>query len=250
MSRVDVSIKTRDGVCPASVFTPAGVAGPWPGVIFFMDGYGIRPALWEMAQRLADGGYLVLLPDLYYRDGPYDQMVPKAAATDPALKAAMMAKVRSLNRDRKVADAAAFIDYLASRSDVKGPRFGATGYCMGGNVSLTAAGAFPERFAAAASFHGGGLAADNPDSPHHFVGKITGRIYVAGAVEDGSFPDEQKQRLEQALTEAKVPHVVETYPGALHGFAVPDHNVYDKEAAERHWAALFKLFEQTLGSGA
>jgi carboxymethylenebutenolidase len=241
MPRLDVTIKTRDGLCPASLFTPAEKAGPWPGVIFFMDGLGIRPSMWEMGQRLADGGYLVLLPDLYYRLGSYPPMNPAQVLADPKLREELMKFVTSLDRDRKIADAAAFIEFLSSRPEVKGDRFGATGYCMGGNASLTAAGAFPDRFAAAASFHGGNLASDKPDSPHLFVKNITGRIYVAGAVEDASFPEEQKDRLEKALTEARVDHLVEIYP-ARHGFAVPDMPVFDPAAAERHWAALSKLF--------
>jgi carboxymethylenebutenolidase len=113
---------------------------------------------------------------------------------------------------------------------------------MGGNAALTAAGALPDRFAAVASFHGGNLATDQPDSPHLFVKGISGRVYVAGAIEDASFPEEQKNRLEQALADAGVDHLIETYPAARHGFAVPDHPVFDSGAAERHWAALFKLF--------
>jgi carboxymethylenebutenolidase len=232
MPRLEVTIKTRDGSCPASVFTPAK-AGPWPAVIFFMDGLGIRPAMWEMGQRLADGGYLVLLPDLYYRLGSYPPKNPAQVLADPKLMKELMKSVTSLNRDRKISDAGAFIEFLSSRSDVKGDRFGATGYCMGGNCSLTTAGAFPDR-------------TDQPDSPHLFVKNITGRVYVAGAIEDASFPEEQKNRLEKALTEAGVDHVVETYPGARHGFAVPDVPVFDPAAAERHWAALSKLFHETL----
>jgi carboxymethylenebutenolidase len=158
----------------------------------------------------------------------------------------LMKFVTSLDRDRKISDAGAFIEFLSSRPEVKGDRFGATGYCMGGNASLTAAGAFPDRFAAVASFHGGNLATDQPDSPHLFVKNITGRVYVAGAIEDASFPEEQKNRLEKALTDAGVDHVVETYPGARHGFAVPDVPVFDPTAAEHHWAALFRLFHETL----
>src|SRR6202011_440066 len=126
----------------------------------------------------------------------------------------------------------AVLEFLSSRADVKGKRFGATGYCMGGNASLTAAGAFPDRFAAVASFHGGNLGTDKPDSPHLFVRNITGRVYVAGAIEDASFPEEQKIRLEKALIEAGVNHLVETYPGARHGFAVPDVPVFDPTASE------------------
>jgi carboxymethylenebutenolidase len=249
MPRLDVTIPTRDGNCPASVFTPAAAGAPLPAVIFFMDGFGIRPSMWEMGQRLADDGYLVLLPDLYYRDGRYAPKNPSQVLSDPNAVAELMKSVGSLDRDKKVSDTDAFINFLSSRSDVRGNRFGSTGYCMGGNVSLTAAGGFPDRFAAIASFHGGGLASDEPDSPHRFVKGVTGRVYVAGAVEDPFFSDDQKNRLEAALSEAGVDHVVETYPGALHGFAVPDMPVFNAAAAERHWAALLGLFRGTIGAG-
>src|SRR3984893_15409006 len=111
MPRLDVTIKTRDGICPASVFTPADIVGrPWPAVIFFMDGLGIRPVMWEMGQRLADGGYLVLLPDLYYRRGSYPPMIPAQVLADPAARAELMKFVTSLDRDRKISDAAAFVE--------------------------------------------------------------------------------------------------------------------------------------------
>jgi carboxymethylenebutenolidase len=246
MPRAEVTIETRDGICPASVFKPANGNGPWPGVIFYMDGLGIRPVMWEMGQQLADAGYLVLQPDLYYRFGSYPPKVPSEVLSNQASMADLMKWVNSLDRDRKVSDSSAFIEYLASRPDVKGKRFGATGYCMGGNASLTAAGAFPDRFAAIASFHGGFLGTDKPDSPHTFVKGITGRVYVVGAIEDASFSDEQKARLEKALADAGVDHVVETYAGARHGFAVPDLPVFNKEAAERHWTSLLKLLQETL----
>ena len=245
MPRLEVTINTRDGICPASIFTPAGIAGPWPAVIFLMDGFGIRPVMWEMGQRLADGGYLVLLPDLYYRMGTYPPIVPSEFLQDPNFREKLTKFVSSLDRDRKISDTGAFIEFLSARPDVKGGRFGATGYCMGGNFALTGAGAYPERFAAVASFHGGGLATDKPDSPHLFVQNITGRVYVAGAVEDSSFTEEQKERLEKALTDAGVRHLIETYPGARHGFAVPDLPVLNPAAAERHWAALFGLLRES-----
>jgi len=248
MSRLDVSIKTRDGICPASVFTPNDTTGPWPAVIFFMDGFGIRPVMWEMAQRLADGGYLVLLPDLYYRIGSYAPMIPFRIVADPKLREEFMKLVTSLNRDQKVSDAEAFIEFLRARPEVRRERFATTGYCMGGNVSLAAAGAFPGQFAAVASFHGSNLATDQPDSPHHFVRNISGRVYIGGAVEDKSFSNEQQGRLEQALTEAGVEHLIEIYPGARHGFAVPDHPVYELSAAERHWTALFRLLQKSFAN--
>jgi carboxymethylenebutenolidase len=245
MPRLEVTIQTRDGDCPASVFTPVESTGPWPGVILFMDGLGIRPVLWEMGQRLADHGYLVLLPDLYYRLGSYPPKIPAQVLADPKLREELRNRVSSLNRERKISDTSSFIEFLSSRPDVKGHGLGAVGYCLGGNVSLTAAGAFPGRFAAAAAFHGGNLAVEQPDSPHHFVKNMSGRVYVAGAIEDASFPDEQKNRLEKALTDAGVEHLIETYP-ARHGFAVADLPSFDPNAAERHWEALFKFFDETL----
>lgn len=249
MPRLDTTITTPDGICPAAIFTPIDIAGPWPAVIFFMDGFGIRASMWEMGQRLADAGYLVLLPDMYYRmqDKP---PAPDQVRADPQQRERMMKFVGSLNRDRKISDARAFIDFLSSRPDVRGTRFGVTGYCMGGNIALTAAGAFPDRFAVIASFHGSNLATDQPDSPHLFAGNITGRVYVAGASGDASFPAEQKERLEQSLTTAGVDHVIESYPGARHGFAVPDHPAFNPVAAERHWLTLFKLLRETLGGAA
>jgi len=187
----------------------------------------------------------VLLPDLYYRMGSYPPIIPSEFLKDPNYREKLTKFVSSLDRDRKISDTGAFIEFLSARPDVKGERFGATGYCMGGNFALTAAGAYPERFAAAASFHGGSLATDKPDSPHLFVQNITGRVYVAGAVEDSSFTEEQKERLEKTLTDAGVRHLIETYPGARHGFAVPDLPVFNPAAAERHWAALFGLLRES-----
>jgi carboxymethylenebutenolidase len=246
MSRVDVTIKTRDGSCPAALFTPADQSGAWPGVIFFMDGLGIRPTLDDMAQQLADKGYAVLLPDLYYRSGSYAPMVPAEVFADPVKKDALMKFIGSLDRDKKIADTDAFIQFMASRAEVKGGRLGCTGYCMGGNVALIAAGAFPEHFAAIASFHGGGLASDAPDSPHRFMKGVKGFVYVAGAVEDAHFTEAQKALLEKTLTDDGVPHDVLIYSGAHHGYAVPDHPAFNAAAAERHWQALTKLLDETL----
>jgi len=116
---------------------------------------------------------------------------------------------------------------------------------MGGNLALTAAGAFPGQFAVVASFHGGNLATDEPDSPHHFVKYITGYVYVASAVEDAYFTEDQKDCLEEALTEAAVHHLIETYPGAHHGFAVSDVPSFNLSASDRHWASLFRLLHES-----
>ncbi|MFZ5676948.1 MAG: dienelactone hydrolase family protein [Pseudomonadota bacterium] len=243
MQRID--IKTRDGTCPSYAYRPDG-AGPWPAVLVFMDGVGIRPAMLEIGERLSRYGYFVLLPDLYYRSGPYAPMNPHTVFTVPEERKVLMEKYFSLATPANImSDTGAFLDYLAHEPDVKKGRIATTGYCLGGLLSLTAAGTYPDRIAAAASYHGGRLATDAPDSPHLLAPRIEARIYVAGAIEDGSFPDDMKARLDKALTEAGVDHLVETYP-ARHGWVLTDTPVYDEASAERHWRTLTQLLAETL----
>jgi len=235
------SIRTRDGNCPTHVFTPEG-AGPWPAVIFYMDGLGIRPTLFDMSQRLADAGYVVLLPDLYYRAGPYKPLVPKEVFASPDVMAAIGPLYRTTDNRRAAEDTEAFLAYLDTRTDVKGPKVGTTGYCMGGGMSLTVAGTYPGRIAAAASFHGGNLATDNELSPHLLASHMKGKVYVAGADQDKSYPPEMEARLIAALTGAGVDHRCEIYQGALHGWTMADFPIYSEPAAERHWQELLKFF--------
>jgi carboxymethylenebutenolidase len=242
---VKIAIQTRDGTCPAYVYRPTG-QGPWPGVLVFMDGLGIRPAMLEVGERLATQGYFVLLPDLYYRSGSYEPMNPHTVFADPAQRKVLMEKFMALASPASVmSDTTAFLDYLSTQRDVKKGRIGTTGYCMGGLMSLTAAGTYPDRIAAAASYHGGRLATDAPDSPHRLASRMKARVYIAGAIEDQSFPDDMKARLEQALSDAGVDHTIETYP-AKHGWVLRDTPVYDAAGAERHWKTLFALFDATL----
>jgi carboxymethylenebutenolidase len=244
MSRIEII--TAEGSCPSYVFRPPTGAGPWPAVLVFMDGVGIRPALLDLGVRLAKSGYFVLLPDLYYRSGPYEAMDARTVFSDPEQRKRLVEKFSShVSQAKIMADTRAFLDYLASEPDVKAGGIGITGYCMGGLMAITAAGTFPERIVAAASFHGSRLATDAPESPHWLAPQIKARIYVAGAIEDASFPDEMKQRLETALSKAGVQHVVETYP-AKHGWVFNDTPVYDAAACERHWRELLALFHATL----
>ena len=246
MSYEAISIQTRDGTCPTHVFTPEG-AGPWPAVIFYMDGLAIRPALLAMAQRMADGGYVVLLPDMFYRAGPYAPLDPKVIFASGNVRGALGHLMGSTDNRRAAEDTAAFLDYIDTRTDVAGSAIGTTGYCMGGAISLTVAGTYPDRIAAAASFHGGGLAIDSELSPHLLAPGMKGRIYVAGADNDASYPPEMAERLEQALRDAGVDHKCEIYAGALHGWTMTDFPIYDEVAAERHWRELFGLFKATIG---
>lgn len=243
MPQITLSIATDDGQCPAHVFTPSA-RGPWPGVLFYMDGIGIRPALFTMGERMAAAGYYVLLPDLFYRGGPYAPVDARKLFGDPEMRAAFSKRLAGLvSIEKTMSDTRAFLAHLDAHA--KPGKRGVTGYCMGGRMSLSAAGTFPDAFAAAAAFHPGNLANDAPDSPHLLAPKMKARIYVGGAIDDANFPDEQKQRLEKALTDASVVHTIETYP-AKHGWVPMDTPVHDAEQAERHWTALLDLFAQTL----
>lgn len=243
MSRID--IKTRDGVCPSYVYRPAG-SGPWPAVLVFMDGIGIRPAVLELGERLATHGYFVLLPDLFYRSGFYEPMNPHTVFSDPEQRKVLMEKFFArATADNIMSDTRFFLDHLASEPDAKKGGIGATGYCMGGAMAIRAAGHYPDRIVACASFHGGRLATDAPDSPHLLAPKIKARLFVAGAIEDPSFPDDMKARLEDALTKAGVDHTIETYP-AKHGWVFRDTPVYDAACSERHYKALVGLLDGVL----
>ncbi|MGE5176046.1 MAG: dienelactone hydrolase family protein, partial [Hyphomicrobiales bacterium] len=184
---------------------------------------------------------------LFYRSGPYEPMDPHTTFSDPEKRKILMEKFFGPAAPAAVmSDTRSFLDTIAAQPDVRPGKIGATGYCMGGRMCLTAAGTYPERIAVAASFHGGRLADDAPDSPHLLAPRMKGvRVYVAGAIEDRSFPDDMKARLEEALSRAGVDHRVETYP-ARHGWVFRDTPAYDEAASERHWRELIALFDAVL----
>ena len=245
MTQRSVEIETADGICPAALSIPDG-EGPWPAVIMFPDAGGMRDTMRQMGERLSDLGYVVLVPDFYYRNGPYEPVDMRTAFSTKETAERIMGMMRGYTADLVVRDAGAFVDYLDSLPEKKPGGVGTTGYCMGGRLSLITAANLGERIAAAASFHGGNLAkADDPDSPHHKASAIKAAVYVAGAIEDQSFTDEQKDLLEKSLSEAGVIHTIETYQ-AHHGFAVPDNPSYDADAAERHWKATEQFFGSVL----
>lgn len=245
MTERNVTISTPDGTCEASLHTPDG-EGPWPAVIMFTDAGGVRPTFHSMAQRLADLGYSVLLPDMYYRAGPFEPFDMQNVFTDAEERTRLMSLLSTVTKDAATRDTGAFLDFLAHQPEVAAGKVGTTGYCMGGGLALNAAGRFPDRVGAAASIHGGNIASNDPDSPHLLAGSMSAVVYVAGAQDDPSFDDEQFQRLSNALGAAGVEYTLVTYP-AMHGFAVPDNAPYDVEAAERHWQALEALYAAALG---
>jgi carboxymethylenebutenolidase len=240
-----VEIRTADGVCPSYLFHPTG-GGPWPAVLMYMDGVGIRPAMLEVGERLATHGYLVLLPDLFYRAGPYEPMNAAQVFADPQQRQLLRDRFSvHINQGKIMSDTEAFLAYLATRPDVRPGPVGATGYCMGGRMALAAAGTYPERITAVAAYHPGGVASDAPDSPHLLAPRIKARVYVAAATDDPSFPEDQKARLETALTSAGVDHLMETYP-AKHGWVLSDTPVHDVAATERHYQTMVALFQAKL----
>ena len=250
MSQAEVAISTPDGDARAYVFRPDTGGGPWPAVLFFMDAPAIRPALFQMSQRLADNGYFVLLPDMFWRAGPYAPIDIKAVMKDEAVRREVFGKLMaSTDPERAMRDVGACLAWLAGQADAQADRVGCTGYCMGGAIALRAAGTYPGRIVAAASFHGARLATDAPDSPHLLAPSMRAKVYVGGADEDAGFPPEQADRLREALTAAGVDNRVEIYAGARHGYAPPDMPVYDEAAAERHWTELLALLDSTLKVG-
>jgi len=239
-----VDLQTEDGTLDAYIFHPRE-GGSWPAIVMYMDAFGIRPALGDMAERLASHGYVVALPNLYHRT-PFAPFDPKQVAVEGTERARFKGMVASINGPMAMRDTAALLAHLDTLPTVKRSSMGALGYCMGGGYALAAAGTFPDRMAVAASFHGGALATEKPDSPHLLAPKMRARVYVGAAGIDPTFPDEQRQRLQTALDAAGVSYVIDTYENARHGFAVNGHLVYDKEASERHWDRLVRLLHETL----
>ncbi len=243
MARNDIEIQTKDGKAKARLFRPSTTAKA--GVILYMDAFGPRLALDEMAERLAGEGYAVLVPDLFYRNAPYGPFDAKTAFAVEETKTRLMALLTGTTQEMTIRDSEAFLDTLSAEG-IGGP-VGVVGYCMGGARALNAAASYPDRIGAAASFHGGNLASDAADSPHRKAAAIKARVYVGVAGIDRSFPPEQSARLAEALRVAEVDHVIENYVGSGHGWCVSDHTAYDEAGAERHWKRLTTFFGEALG---
>jgi carboxymethylenebutenolidase len=240
-----IDLSTNDGVLDVHVFTPETGTGPWPPIVLYMDAFGIRPALAAMAQRLASNGYIVALPNLYYRS-PFAPFAADVVATEGPERERFKSLIASINQKMVMDDTRLVIERIDRHPSVRRGGWGTVGYCMGGGYALSAAGTFPERVVVAASFHGGSLATDKPDSPHRLAPKMRARLYIGAAEIDASFPPEQQVRLEGALTDAGVRHTMEIYPKARHGFAVTGHIAYDDAAAALHWRRLLDLLRDTL----
>jgi carboxymethylenebutenolidase len=239
MIATTLEIRTQDGTVDTHFFKPDGQT-PKSAIIFYMDGLGLRQALFDMAERLAGHGYAVLLPNLYYRHGP-SQPIDMVNGRER-----MMQLVMSVTNEGTMQDTKYFLAFLDSQPGLAGAKVACVGYCMGGPLSLTAAGTYPDRIAAAASLHGARLATDAPDSPHLLAPKMAGEIYVGVSEIDPYLAEGETQRLEAALKDAGTNAMVEIYPGVQHGFAVPGTPIYDRDASERHWDRILGLFSRNL----
>jgi carboxymethylenebutenolidase len=246
-----VDVKTPDGTCDAVFIHPAN--GAHPGVLLWHDSPGLRPVICDLGKRIAQEGYSVLVPNLFYRsakapvfDSSFDY------ANNPADRERYARTVASfLAPGAAERDAIAYVEFLDRRRQVnKSKKIGTHGYCLGGPYIMKTAAAMPDRVGAGASFHGGFLVTNKPNSPHLLAPKIKARLYFAIASDDDKREPEVKNTLREALAAAKVDAEIEVYPNALHGWCVPDSSAAaNKQDAERAWAKLVALYKQTLTEG-
>src|SRR4051812_23972395 len=248
MQMTTVQVPTADGEADAYLIKPDG-DGPFPGVLLFMDAFGLRPRLFEMAERIAERGYAVLAPNLFYRSSrsPVADLSGLADAEQRGkIFGKLMPMIQALDTASITRDAGVYLDFLAAQPGVAAGPDAIVGYCMGATNALKAITAYPDRITALAGFHGARLATDEPDSPHLQVSKIKGEVYFAHADHDHAMPQEQIDRLEAALDAADVRFRSEIYPGAQHGFTMADTAAYNAEGEKRHWEKLFELLDDAL----
>ena len=247
----DVQVSTPDGTCDAALVHPRG-AGRWPAAILFVDAFGLRPTMRDMAQRLAREGYVVLVPNPYYRSVKAPGLAPDFDFGNAADRRKLAELRAPLTADAVARDALAYATFLdASAPLKKSAKIGVFGYCMGGPMTMRAAAALPARVTAGASFHGGGLVTDQPDSPHLLVPKMKAAYYFGIAANDDAAQPDAKAELRRAFDHAHLPAKVEVYEGCRHGWCVKDmpngpdgKPIYNEPQAERAWNELVVLFKR------
>jgi carboxymethylenebutenolidase len=241
----DVEIKTPDGTADAYFVHPA--TGKHPGVLIWPDIFGLRPAFRQMAKRLAQSGYAVLVVNPFYRTKKAPTAPDHPDFNDPQTRKTLMGLHDALNAQTGTTDGKAFIAWLDTQAAVdKKKKIGTTGYCMGGPLVFQTAAATPDRVGAGATFHGGGLATDKPDSPSLLIPKMKAHYLIAIAENDDQKQPDAKTVLHDAFAKAKLPAEIEVYKGTMHGWCPPDSQVYNQEQAEKAWDRLLVLFESAL----
>ena len=245
VTEAGVEVPTPDGTADCYFVHPS--SGAYPGVLMWPDALGLRPAFRQMGRRLAESGYSVLVVNQYYRNRPAPVLPEGATFQDEATRNTLGPLMGSLNAETHVTDATAFVRFLDGQASVAGDRkMGTMGYCMGGPITMRTAAAIPDRIGAGASFHGGGLVTESPDSPHLLVPRMQANYLFAIAANDDSNAPEAKNVLRQAFASAGLPAEIEVYAGTLHGWCPPDSAVYNMAQAERAWSRLLALFETAL----
>ncbi len=245
VTAANVEVPTPDGTADCYFAHPAG--GAHPGVLIWPDALGLRPAFEQMGRRLAESGYAVLVVNPYYRNEKAPVLPEGASFRDEATRKKVFPLMRSLTPERTVTDATAFVGFLDGQDAVaSGRKIGTTGYCMGGSMTMRTAAAFPDRIGAGASFHGGRLVTDKPDSPHLLVGKLRAHYLFAIAENDDAKDPGAKTALRKAFDAAGLPAEIEVYADTLHGWCPPDSAVYNEAQAERAWSRMLALFETAL----
>lgn len=245
MAEQPVEIRTADGTSDGVLFTAEG-GRRLPGVIFLTDIGGIRPSQRQMAGRIAAEGYTVIVPNIFYRTGKPPVWDFKPSFGDERT-AKRMGELRGpLTPEAMERDGAAYVDFLAGHPSVSNRPMGVVGYCLSGSFAMRTAAVRPDRIAAAASFHGGGLYTGDPSSPHLTLPRIKARLYFGHAVQDKSMPQEAIDKLDQALMDQGGRNESEVYQGAYHSWTVPDSPVYNQTQAERAFEKLRTLFGETL----
>jgi len=233
----EVTVKTPDGTCDAYFVHPA--TGTAPGVLIWPDIFGLRPAFRQMGKRLAESGYSVLVVNPFYRK----QKAPTAEKGAATPIQTVLPLAQTLNTDTHMTDAKAFIGWLDQQPSVaKNKKMGTQGYCMGGPIAFHTAAAMPDRVGAVASFHGGGLVTNGPDSPHTLAAKTKIRLLIAIAANDDMQRPMEKDVLKDTFAKANLPAEIEVYTGAQHGWCPPDSGVYNQPQAEKAWTRLLDLY--------
>jgi len=237
----DVSVKTPDGTADCYFVYPA--SGTAPGVLMWPDIFGLRPAFRQMGKRLAESGYAVLVVNPFYRV----KKVPTAGAGAATPIPELMPLAQALNETTHTTDARAFITWMDQQASVaKNRKIGTQGYCMGGPIAFRTAAAVPGRVGAVASFHGGGLVTQAPNSPHLQAAKTKAQFLVEIAENDDARSPTDKNVLRETFAAAKLPAEIEVYAGAAHGWCPPDSQVYNEPQAEKAWSRLLALYGKAL----
>ena len=245
-----IEIQAPAGPAEALVARPSTGEGPFPGVILYMDAFGLRPRIQDMAQRIADWGYVVLAPNVFYREGSAASLAPALDMTtqegrEAAGKAAFP-RVGRLTPDKALPDIDAWVSALAALDGVAPGPIGTVGYCMGARLAVRTATSHPDLVAACGGFHGGGLATEDPDSPHLGLDKARARFVFGHADHDRSMAPDAVARLGEALKDAGLEASNGIYEGAPHGYTMADTSAFHPEATERHFRELRALLDRTL----